>query len=78
MKTLDKKTQYNLQYAKEKLKRIPLDVPKEYYDLIREHAEIQGESVNGFLKRAIAETMDRDNSQPYITNPVLKGGETDG
>ena len=30
---------------------------------IRAHAAARGESVNGFIKRAIAETMQRDNSQ---------------
>ena len=30
---------------------------------IQAHAEIQGESVNGFINRAIAETMERDQEQ---------------
>ena len=29
---------------------------------ISEHAKIRGESINGFINRAIKETMDRDNS----------------
>lgn len=47
-------------YAKENLKRIPLDVPKADYESIKAHAAARGESVNGFIKRAIAETMARD------------------
>ena len=47
-------------YAKEKLKRIPLDVKNEYYDEIKAHADKMNESVNGFIKRAIAEAMVRD------------------
>lgn len=50
-----------LQYAKEHLKRIPLDVRKEKYEEIKTHAEKRGEAVNGFIKRAIDETMERDN-----------------
>lgn len=56
----EKKVKYDIQYAKDKLKRIPLDVKKEYYDTIKEHAETQGETVNGFIKRAISETMESD------------------
>ena len=60
-KKQDKKKQYDIQYAKENLKRIPLDVPKATYEEIKTHAAICKESVNGFIKRAIAETMERDN-----------------
>ena len=52
--------EYIYQYAKEKLKRIPLDVPKTTYEDIKAHATSMGESVNGFIKRAISETIARD------------------
>lgn len=52
----------SIKYAKEKLKRIPLDVQKSRYEEIKAHSESRGESVNGFIKRAIAETMERDNA----------------
>ena len=61
MQEIDKKTQYNLAYAKKKLKRIPLDVQKEKYDEIQSAANAVGESVNGYIKRAIDERMERDN-----------------
>ena len=32
------------------------------YDAVQAHAETQGESVNGFINRAIDETMERDNA----------------
>ena len=32
-------------------------------DYIRAHAAKQGESLNGFLKRAVAETIERDNQK---------------
>ena len=32
-------------------------------DVIRTHAEVMGESVNGFLKRAVAEAIERDNAE---------------
>lgn len=40
--------------------RINLTVEKGRKDLIREHASARGESVNGFITRAINETMERD------------------
>lgn len=40
--------------------RINLTVAKGQRDIIRAHAEAQGESVNGFINRAIDETMERD------------------
>ena len=60
--TFDKK-KYNLEYQKTKLKRIPLNVSPEKYDEIKNHAEKQQETVNGFIKRAIDETIENDNSQ---------------
>ena len=40
--------------------RISLIAPKGQKDLIQAHAEAQGESTNGFINRAISETMERD------------------
>ena len=34
------------------------------YDAVQAHAETQGESVNGFINRAIDETMERDSAAP--------------
>lgn len=44
--------------------RINLTVPKGQKDIIKAHAESHGESVNGFINRAIDETMDRDKAVP--------------
>ena len=42
--------------------RINLTVYKGQKAIISEHAEKRGESVNGFIQRAIKETMERDNA----------------
>ena len=47
-------------YNRTNLKRVPLDVQKEEYNRIKAHADTRGESVNGFIKRAIKEQMQRD------------------
>lgn len=57
----ESKTEYNIKYAKTKLKRIPLDVQKEKYEEIKAAAERAGESVNGYIKRAVDERMERDS-----------------
>ena len=60
MKTTDQKSMYDINYAKEKLKRIPLDVKKEKYEQIKKSAEQAGESVNGYIKKAIDLRMDQE------------------
>ena len=56
--------EYLLQYAKDKYKRIPLDVKISDYEAIKTHAEQMNESINGFIKRAIAECIANDNKPP--------------
>ena len=62
MSNSENKTAYNMNYAKTKLKRIPLDVQKEKYEEIKTAADSAGETVNGYIKRAIDERMQRDNA----------------
>lgn len=50
----------SIKWQKENLKRIPLDVTLEKYKEIKAHSEDMGESVNGFIKRAINEAIERD------------------
>lgn len=47
---------------KKNLKRIPLDVQKEKYEEIKAAATAAGESVNGYIKKAVDQRMDRDNA----------------
>ena len=42
--------------------RINLTVPKGQKEVIQAHAQATGESVNGFIARAIRETMERDKA----------------
>jgi uncharacterized protein (DUF1778 family) len=42
--------------------RISLQVKKGKKEIIKAHADAQNESVNAFINRAIAETMERDNA----------------
>jgi len=49
-------------YMKANYDEIKVRVDKGHKDAIKAHAEAHGESVNGFINRAIAEAMERDNA----------------
>ena len=54
-------------YISKAYDRINLTVPKGQKEIIQAHAEAQGESVNGFIGRAILETIERDKAAPGAT-----------
>ena len=54
----------NNKYNDKAYDRINIAVPKGQKEAIKAHAEVRGESVNGFVNRAIAETMERDKAAP--------------
>ncbi len=47
-------------YVKNNYDEIKVRAPKGKKDIIKAHAEKTGESVNGFINRAIDETMERE------------------
>lgn len=47
-------------YMKENYDVFQIRMPKGRKSVIQAHAQSQGESVNGFVNRAIDETMERD------------------
>ena len=49
----------SVKYKAEKIKRVPLDVQLSEYDTIKRAALDAGETVNGFIKRAIRERLAR-------------------
>lgn len=54
------RTRANNKWNAKAYDRINLTVDKGRKDLIKAHAESKGESVNGFINRAINETMERE------------------
>lgn len=61
-------TEYKNQFIAEKYDRINLTVPKGQKEIIKAHAEIaDGGSINGFIQRAIQETMKRDKENTQST-----------
>ena len=53
-------TKYKNDWAKEKLDRISLTVPRGHKAELQAHAEHHGESLNALIRRAVDETMTRD------------------
>lgn len=47
-------------YLRDKVDTIALRVPKGYKEIISNHAKMMEESVNAFISRAIAETIEND------------------
>lgn len=56
----EKSKAYSIQYEKEKLKRIPLNVQKEEYEIIKAAADRAGLAVNSYIKLAIREKLNRE------------------
>lgn len=50
-------------YMKENYDNFQIRMPKGEKDKLKVHAQKQGESLNGFINRAIDETIKRDNEQ---------------
>ena len=56
---------YQNDFNKQKYDRVSLMLKKGQKEIIKTHAErFDGGSVNAFIQRAIAETMERDNAKP--------------
>lgn len=55
----DSQKQAHLKYAKNNLKRVPLDVKLEEYEQIKSFAESKNMSVRAFILQAIHNEMER-------------------
>ena len=49
-------------YVKQNYDEIKVRVKSGEKEMIKQHADRRGETVNGFINRAIKEAMERDNS----------------
>lgn len=59
----EKKKEYNIEYAKRAMKRVPLDMKKEEYEKLQAAAAAAGEPVNTYIKRAIAARMEKESGE---------------
>lgn len=56
----------NAKYEAKAYDKTLIRLPKGRLDEIRAHIECSGESLNGFISRAITETMDRDSAPKEV------------
>lgn len=59
----DARRKASAKYLHESVEDIRIRVPKGQKEIIKAYAEEQGESMNQFVIRAIAETMQRDQKE---------------
>lgn len=57
----DERKEYLLNYAKSKLKRVPLDLKIADYEKLKQVAEQSNETVNGYIKKAIKLRMETED-----------------
>ena len=65
-----KKSEYDVDYAKTFIKRVPLDMQKSDYEYLKEVAASCGEKVNEYIKKAIKQRMERDGTTADSTRAV--------
>lgn len=75
---LDGKRMTKDEYNKAKFDRFLVTVQKGHKAEIQAHAEARGESVNGFINRAISEAMERDNAAPWASEGRTEAKENAG
>ncbi len=66
---------YKNDWSRQHLDRIALVVPKGEKAAIQSHAAARGESLNGFIRRAIGETMQRDTDGAPAIDETMERDE---
>ncbi len=62
MEEKKRKAKWQNDYIAKTYDRVNLTLPKGQKDEFKAHADDRGESLNGFILRAMNETMERDNA----------------
>lgn len=57
MAVSDAQKRATLKYKENHYKRVPLDIQREEYDAIKAYADVNGETVNGLIKRLIRQEI---------------------
>lgn len=61
-----------LEYRARSIKRISVDVKAEYYDRVKSAADSSGESLSGYVKKALNERMQQEGFLPDQTETESK------
>lgn len=73
----ERKAKWQNDYISRTYDRVNLTMPKGQKETIQAHAAARGESVNGFINRAISETMARDNAAQDASDGPQRAKEED-
>ena len=63
MPVSDKKRASNAKWDADNLSRMSLAIPRQLHDRMKAHVQETGETTNGFIRRSIEETIERDKQQ---------------
>ena len=56
-----------IKWQKENMRRVPLDVRRDYYDeVLKPSADKAGETVGGYIKKAINERIEREKKTDKV------------
>lgn len=69
LKTTEAHRRASVKWQKENYSRIPLDVPKEYHQELKQIAKNKGMTLGGYIKEAIAEKIEREENKCITTQP---------
>lgn len=65
----ERKAKWQNDYISRTYDRVNLTMPKGQKEAVRAHAEAQGESLNGFINRAISTVIEQDNCGREAVEP---------
>lgn len=68
----EKKKASNAKWDSENLKRMSLAVPVEMHERMQSHIAHTGETMNGFIKRSITETLNKEAMQTCAASDPLE------
>ena len=79
-KAKENQRKYKQDFAKKNYSRVPLDVPKEYHEYLKELAKANNMSLTAFIKEAIEEKAQnvKDELPPEVLPKAMKWLEDHG
>lgn len=78
MEMSKERREYLKQYKKERLKRIPLEVPFDFYERIKAAAKLDGMPVNRYIKAAIIRDIQEKKREIDLLRAKMSGENQEG
>ena len=74
--TKAEKAEYDIEYARKNIKRVPLDMQNKDYEDLQKAASAAGEKINRYIKNAIAQRMEREGYTAAGGYGISEGADT--